>query len=139
VKFNRRRSGKRSGTLIKPKSKLRLRLSFIFFLSSIGHNLTFVVFMALPNCFELFGFDFLVDSSLNCFILEANAGPDLKNTGSRLDYVIISLIEGIMANAVDSFFPLKAEDSAQVKKGNLQLVLDHKGKSWGKSQIKLTD
>lgn len=95
--------------------------------------------MALPNCFELYGFDFLVDSDLNCYILEANAGPDLKNTGNRLDYVIVSLLEGIMANAVDCFFPLKDEDKGKVKTGNLELVLDHKGKSWGQTQLKLTE
>lgn len=27
------------------------------------------VFMALPNCFELFGFDFLVDEAFNCYLL----------------------------------------------------------------------
>jgi len=95
--------------------------------------------MALPNCYELFGFDFIVDQDLNCYILEANAGPDLKNTGNRLDYVIISLLEGIMAEAVDSFFPVDPAVKATLKKGNLNLVLDHQGKKWGKSQIKLRD
>ena len=27
-------------------------------------------FLVLPNCFELFGFDFLVDEDLNVWILE---------------------------------------------------------------------
>lgn len=50
--------------------------------------IAFLVFMALPNCFELYGFDFLVDTDLNTFILEANSGPDLKNTGPlTLDYL----------------------------------------------------
>jgi hypothetical protein len=95
--------------------------------------------MALPNCFEVFGFDFLVDSNYNCYILEANAGPDLKNTGNRLDYVIVSLLEGVMKNGVDVLFPLHDDDKEKAKQGNLNLVLDHKGKSWGKAQIRLTD
>ena len=35
-------------------------------------------FMALPNCFELFGFDFLVDEAFHLWFLEANAEPDFK-------------------------------------------------------------
>lgn len=27
------------------------------------------VFMALPNCFELYGFDFLVDENYSCYLL----------------------------------------------------------------------
>lgn len=35
-------------------------------------------FMALPNCFELFGFDFLLDEAFHPWFLEANAEPDFK-------------------------------------------------------------
>jgi len=68
---------------------------------------------------------------------------NLNLSGNRLDYVIIGLLEGILAQAVDSFFPLTKEEEERKekegKKGNLQLVLDHKGKQWGKSKIKLID
>jgi hypothetical protein len=33
----------------------------------------FSAFMPLPNCFELFGFDFLVDENLNPIILEVRS------------------------------------------------------------------
>lgn len=35
-------------------------------------------FMSLPNCFELFGFDFLLDEAFHPWFLEANAEPDFK-------------------------------------------------------------
>jgi len=64
----------------------------------------FSAFMPLPNCFELFGFDFLVDENLNPMILEVNCGPDMKNTGSRLDHVVKSFLDDTLAAAVDPFF-----------------------------------
>ena len=33
-------------------------------------------FFTLPNCFELFGFDLLVDRDWRLWLLEANAEPD---------------------------------------------------------------
>lgn len=64
----------------------------------------FSAFMPLPNCFELFGFDFLVDENLNPIILEVNCGPDMKNTGSRLDHAVVSFLDDTLAAAVDPYF-----------------------------------
>jgi len=59
-------------------------------------------FLPLPHCFELFGLDFLVDETMNVFLLEVkirtllvlmrwcwqvNASPDFAQTGSRLQHV----------------------------------------------------
>ena len=35
-----------------------------------------LTFFTLPNCFELFGFDLLVDEDWHLWLLEANAEPD---------------------------------------------------------------
>lgn len=51
------------------------------------------VFSPQPNCFELFGLDFLVGEDLQVYLLEANPGPDFKQTGDRLKAVIQGLIE----------------------------------------------
>ena len=57
-------------------------------------------FMPLPNCFELFGFDFLVDEAWGVWLLEANAEPDFVQTGSRLSGVIREMIGGVCDVAV---------------------------------------
>lgn len=62
-------------------------------------------YQALPNAFELYGLDFLVDTDWQLYLLEANPTPDIKQTGSRLDPVISDLIEGTVRVAVDSRFP----------------------------------
>ena len=37
---------------------------------------TELTFFTLPNCFELFGFDLMVDADWRLWLLEANAEPD---------------------------------------------------------------
>lgn len=63
-----------------------------------------VHFQPLPNAFEVFGLDFVVDASGTSFLLEVNAFPDFKQTGREMDYVIKGLWEGVIEKAVVPFF-----------------------------------
>ncbi len=36
--------------------------------------------------------------------LQVNCGPDMKNTGSRLDHVVVSFLDDTLAAAVDPYF-----------------------------------
>lgn len=67
-------------------------------LDAVSGELTF---FTLPNCFELFGFDLMVDDQWQVWLLEANAEPDLMQTGTRLKPVVAGVIEGIMQLVVD--------------------------------------
>lgn len=49
-------------------------------------------FFALPHCFEIFGFDFAVDTTGRMWLLEVNSGPDLSLHGSRLAHVADRLL-----------------------------------------------
>jgi hypothetical protein len=60
-------------------------------------------FMSNPNGFELFGFDFLIDSEYGVHFLEANAGPDFKMTGQRLNKIVRGLVEQTFVVAIDPF------------------------------------
>ena len=59
------------------------------------------VFAPISNCFELYGFDFLVEEDYTVKFLEANPGPDLKQTGGRLKTLIIDLFEDILHVIID--------------------------------------
>ena len=70
-----------------------------------------VHFQTLPNAFEIFGVDFLVDDTLNVWLLELNAFPDFKQTGHELqDEVIGGLFNETVRKAVRPFFGGANED-----------------------------
>lgn len=61
------------------------------------------VFLPIPNGFEHFGMDFIVDETGGVFFLEANAGPDFGMTGERLQGLVESMMESTFQLAVDPF------------------------------------
>lgn len=62
-------------------------------------------FQTLPNAFEIFGVDFLVDASGNVWLLELNSFPDFKQTGEYLkEKVIGGLLEAVVDAAIKPFF-----------------------------------
>ncbi|EEP82489.1 conserved hypothetical protein [Uncinocarpus reesii 1704] len=64
-----------------------------------------VHFQTLPNAFELFGVDFLVDDHGDVWLLELNAFPDFRQTGDDLkDKVVGTLFEEVVEVAVNPFF-----------------------------------
>lgn len=79
-----------------------------------------VHFQTLPNAFEIFGVDFLVDSAGEAWLLELNAFPDFAQTGEDLkDAVVGRLFEEMVEVAVKPFFGLRSAPC-----GGLELVAD---------------
>ncbi|KAG9236938.1 survival protein sure-like phosphatase/nucleotidase [Amylocarpus encephaloides] len=66
-------------------------------------------FQTLPNAFEVFGVDFLVDGEGRSWLLEVNAFPDFGQTGEDLRGVVEGLWEGVMDRAVRPFFEENGE------------------------------
>ncbi|ORZ01804.1 tubulin-tyrosine ligase family-domain-containing protein [Syncephalastrum racemosum] len=62
-------------------------------------------FQAIPNAFEIFGVDFLVDDNFDVYFLEANAFPDFKQTGSQLQHIIDELFEATVSVAIEKQEP----------------------------------
>jgi tubulin--tyrosine ligase len=81
-----------------------------------------VHFQTLPNAFEIFGVDFLVDAELNVWLLELNAYPDFKQTGDGLrDVVIGGLFEEVVKVAVEPFFSNSSSENVSKR---MRLVRD---------------
>lgn len=72
-----------------------------------------VHFQTLPNAFEVFGLDFLVDNSGTAWLLEINAFPDFGQTGDELkEKVVGRLFEAVTEVAIMPFFSGQKECSA---------------------------
>ncbi|KAH7275829.1 survival protein sure-like phosphatase/nucleotidase [Fusarium solani] len=82
-------------------------------------------FQTLPNAFEVFGLDFLVDAKGTAWLLEVNAFPDFKQTGSDLKDTVSGFWKGVLRHGVAPFFNISpkdqqgAEDMVPVRKLDL--------------------
>lgn len=63
-----------------------------------------VNFQTLPNAFEVFGVDFMVDADGIAWLLEINAFPDFKQTGEDLKVIVECLFGDVAELAVKPFF-----------------------------------
>ncbi|KAI9842658.1 MAG: hypothetical protein M1838_003049, partial [Thelocarpon superellum] len=70
-----------------------------------------VHFQTLPNAFEVFGLDFLVDGAGTVWLLEVNAFPDFKQTGGELKSLVAGLFDGVVAVAIRPFFGLDERET----------------------------
>lgn len=59
----------------------------------------------LDYCFELFGLDFMLDTTGSVFLIEINTGPALQRHGKVLEELMPKVIEEVVQKAVDPFFP----------------------------------
>ncbi|KAI9851940.1 MAG: hypothetical protein M1830_006839 [Pleopsidium flavum] len=86
----------------------------------------------LPNAFEIFGVDFMVDEMGSAWLLEVNAFPDFAQTGEELRGVVGGLWEGVVGVVVPGFFGIGGErkGSSEFEEGasegvaGLEMVLD---------------
>ncbi|TWU73044.1 hypothetical protein ED733_002201 [Metarhizium rileyi] len=80
-----------------------------------------VHFQTLPNAFEVFGLDFMVDEGGEAWLLEVNAFPDFKQTGEDLSEIVEGFWRGVMRVGVAEFFGI---DVACEDQGDMVLARD---------------
>ncbi|KAG8525930.1 uncharacterized protein KY384_000692 [Bacidia gigantensis] len=61
-------------------------------------------FQTLPNAFEVFGVDWMVDEDGNASLLEVNAFPDFKQSGEGLKDLVAGFWQQVVRIAVGGFF-----------------------------------
>lgn len=66
-------------------------------------------FQTLPNAFEIYGVDWLVDAKGRCWLLEVNAFPDFAQSGEGGEEVVRGVWEGLVGIAVAGFFGVEVE------------------------------
>jgi len=97
------------GTLPLAEADARCKRAFQDAAALVGEAFAAVsselAFMPLPNAFELFGFDLLIDAEWHVWLLEANAEPDFVQTGETLRSVVEGVVEGALSLSLDHAFP----------------------------------
>lgn len=84
-----------------------------------------VHFQTLPNAFELFGLDYLVDATGNAWLLEVNAFPDFGQTGEELKSTVVGrLFEATINVAIKPFFTKTPDISSEDPDMKLVAKLD---------------
>ncbi|GCE99124.1 putative tubulin--tyrosine ligase pby1 [Zygosaccharomyces mellis] len=101
------------------------QISHDVFLGALKVNA--VNFQPLPNAFETYGVDFLVDSDLNVKLLEINAYPDFKQTGEELKGLIDELFDHTVRHLILPFFD---ESKSIASSENFVKVLDYTANNW---------
>lgn len=86
-------------------------------------------FQPLPNAFELYGVDWLVGEDKQTdrhrvWLLEVNAFPDMKQTGTHLKDVVAGLWDGIFSVAVAPFFNASKEKPVTAEHSSMELVFE---------------
>jgi tubulin--tyrosine ligase len=81
-----------------------------------------VHFQPLPNAFELFGLDFMIDEHGTSYLLEVNAFPDFKQTGDDLKEIIEGLFIDVVEVAIKPFFGITGGKSVGTE--TMHCVLD---------------
>ena len=56
-------------------------------------------------CFELFGYDFILDEDFNMFLIEVNTNPCLEESSNILKCYLPRMIEDMLKITVDVVFP----------------------------------
>lgn len=78
-------------------------------------------FQPLPNAFEIFGLDFMVDTKGTAWLLEVNAFPDFAQTGGELQEIVSGLFQDVVKTAIMPFF---GETASVPDETNMTQALD---------------
>lgn len=83
-----------------------------------------VHFQPLPNAFELFGVDFMLDANGIPYLLEINAFPDFAQTGDELNSIVQEFFEEVVDVAIKPFFGLSSEEEQKMERERMSVALD---------------
>ena len=53
------------------------------------------------NCFEVFGYDFIIDEDFNVWLIEVNTNPCLEESSSLLKMLLPRMVDDMLKLSVD--------------------------------------
>ena len=61
-------------------------------------------------CFELFGYDFIIDEMFRTWLIEVNTNPCLEESSALLKMLLPRMVDDALKLTVDQVFPRKSKD-----------------------------
>lgn len=80
----------------------------------------------LSNCFEIFGYDFMIDENFKVFLIEANTNPCLEICSPLLARIIPELLDNSFRIALDPLYQ-PAQLLAKLKDDDAMLIVRERG------------
>ena len=66
--------------------------------------------LSRKNCFEIFGYDFILDKNFEPFLLEINTNPGLEISSPLIEMLVPRMIDDAFRLTIDEFFERCDED-----------------------------
>ena len=86
-------------------------------------------FQTLPNAFEVFGVDWLVDEAGTAWLLEVNAFPDFRQSGEELQDLVGGFCESTLRIAIGRFFGIRPCNDFSGREGMVPVLDIELGRS----------
>ena len=64
------------------------------------------------NSFEIFGYDFLIDSNYNPYLIEVNTNPGYEESSPLIKMLVPRMIDDALRLTIDVGYPRKNEDGS---------------------------
>lgn len=81
-----------------PKMKAMIKHSLLAARKKLNPN-------NIELCFELFGYDFIMDEDFNLWLIEVNTNPCLEESSKLLKYLLRRMVEDMIKLEIDPHFP----------------------------------
>ena len=69
-------------------------------------------------CFEIFGYDFMMDEDKNVYLIEINTNPGLEISSKLIEILVPRMIDDALRLTIDDLFKTKFADEWTDEKGN---------------------
>ena len=65
------------------------------------------------HCFEIFGYDYIIDQDFNVWLIEVNTNPCIEESSSLLKILLPRMLDDAFKITIDELFPVPATQMPQ--------------------------